>query len=97
MKNGVGIGFVENGDIYSGTWKEGKREGFGSCKFYKGGYYKGEWLNDEIVGVGVLMMINGFTISGKFINNGRVTAGQKYQILVRFNIINYTVFKWRIL
>ena len=55
MKNGIGIGFLENGDIYSGVWKEGKREGYGACKFFKGGYYKGEWINDEMVGNGILV------------------------------------------
>ncbi|CDW71949.1 UNKNOWN [Stylonychia lemnae] len=81
MKNGMGIGFLESGDIYSGVWKEGKREGFGACKFFKGGYYKGEWLNDEMIGNGILVKIDGTVIGGKFLNNGRVTAGQKYQIL----------------
>jgi len=46
MKNGNGMCFLDNGDMYSGSWKDGKREGFGICKFYKGGYYKGEWIND---------------------------------------------------
>jgi hypothetical protein len=46
MKNGTGMCFLDNGDIYSGAWKDGKREGFGVCKFFNGGYYKGEWLND---------------------------------------------------
>eukprot|EP00347_Sterkiella_histriomuscorum_P023389 403334820 len=81
MKNGQGIGFLENGDIFSGQWKDGKRDGFGSCKFFKGGYYKGQWVNDQILGEGVLVIIDGLTIGGKFKENGMVVAGQKYQIL----------------
>ena len=50
MKNGIGLGFLDNGDLYSGVWKDGKREGHGTCKFFDGGYYKGEWVNDLIVG-----------------------------------------------
>lgn len=50
MNNGIGIAFIENGDIYSGTWKDGKRDGTGCCKFFSGGYYKGEWQGDEIFG-----------------------------------------------
>lgn len=44
--NGQDTGFIENGDIYSGIFKDGLRDGMGSCKFFNGGYYKGEWKND---------------------------------------------------
>lgn len=27
VKNGIGIGFLNNGDLYSGAWKDGKRHG----------------------------------------------------------------------
>ena len=66
MKNGMGIGFTESGDLYSGTWKNGLRDGSGSCKFFNGGYYRGEWSADEMSGQGVLVLKNGLTISGKF-------------------------------
>ncbi len=82
MKNGLGMGFLDNGDLYSGAWKDGKREGYGTCKFYQGGYYKGEWLNDQIAGQGIMIKVNGFTISGKFVDNGRNIPNTKYQILV---------------
>ena len=47
FKNGPGASFLDNGDLYSGQWKDGKREGFGICKFFKGGYYKGDWIADK--------------------------------------------------
>ena len=50
MKNGMGIGFTDQGDLYSGTWKNGLRDGSGSCKFFSGGYYRGEWSADEMIG-----------------------------------------------
>ena len=66
MKNGIGIGFLDNGDIYSGIWKDGKREGNGVCKMFdtKGAYryYKGEWHQDQIHGTGIMVMNNGLTL-----------------------------------
>jgi hypothetical protein len=46
---------MDNGDLYSGAWKEGEREGYGTCKFYTGGYYRGEWAKDRICGLGFLV------------------------------------------
>lgn len=83
MKNGTGIGFLDNGDIYSGVWKDGKRDGVGCCKFLNaqgagnigvGGkliaYYKGQWVNDEILGEGIMVMVDGLTVGGKFKERG---------------------------
>ena len=42
-----------NGNKYKGTFKNGKRHGFGTFTLVDGGKYSGEWLNDEISGQGI--------------------------------------------
>ena len=71
LRNGVGMGFMDNGDLYSGNMKEGKRHDMGVCKLYKDGiYYRGEWVNDHIQGLGTMVKQDGLTIAGKFGENG---------------------------
>lgn len=88
IKNGSGAGFLDNGDLYSGQWKSGKRDGHGSCKFYSGGYYKGEWSEDKIHGVGILALKSGLIIQGKFTEQ-QIIKDSSYQIFVNFIEIMY--------
>ena len=53
---------MDNGDLYSGAWKDGTRNGSGCCKFFDGRYYKGEWLNNMIQGNGIQVLKNGIII-----------------------------------
>ena len=36
-----------NGDIYQGSWKDGKANGFGVFVDTNGSMYQGEWNNDQ--------------------------------------------------
>jgi hypothetical protein len=82
IKSGNGVAFLNNGDIYSGSWQRGLRDGTGSCKFYQGGYYKGVWVDDEINGKGVYMRPDGITLMGIFLAGGKIPLeGGRYKIL----------------
>ena len=43
---GKGVKQYEEGDKYSGEFKEGKRSGHGTLISENGRRYEGEWLND---------------------------------------------------
>jgi hypothetical protein len=41
-----------NGDRYEGQWKDGKRDGQGTCTYANRDRYKGKWVDDTWSGVG---------------------------------------------
>ena len=46
MQNGKGTYYWDNGDVYSGEWKNGKKHGSGTYRSANGREYSGAWLND---------------------------------------------------
>ncbi|CAL6088243.1 Conserved_hypothetical protein [Hexamita inflata] len=58
-----------NGDVYSGNWANGMRNGTGKQIFSNGDEYEGEWMNDQYHGLGVLTFADGSQYSGTFVNN----------------------------
>ena len=54
----------KNGDIYSGNWKDDKREREGIIKFNNNNIYNGIWKNDKIQGKGSYQFKNGDLIKG---------------------------------
>jgi hypothetical protein len=44
MKHGRGTDYFANGDKYSGTYKNGKPEGFGLYTWQNGSYYEGKFV-----------------------------------------------------
>lgn len=62
-----------DGSVYKGSWKDGKRHGYGSIKFFRSGnVYQGEWLNGKQDGRGELLMgsgeYEGLTLEGTWKN-----------------------------
>ncbi len=43
---GHGVRVSKNGDVYTGQWKAGKRNGRGKLVRANGDTYEGEWKND---------------------------------------------------
>ena len=41
---------MPNGAIYTGEWKNEKREGYGMQEWPDGSRYEGEWINDKANG-----------------------------------------------
>lgn len=69
IPNGNGTLNYYNGDIYTGEFSGGKRNGKGKTTFKAGGSYDGEYANDVMSGNGVMIYANGDVISGEFKNN----------------------------
>ncbi len=57
------------GDIYTGDFSDGKRNGLGKTVFKAGGSYEGEYKDDSMSGKGKMIYANGDIIEGQFENN----------------------------
>ena len=87
--------------VYSGDWKNGKKEGHG--KFYIGpnSYYEGDFSNGEITGFGTRYYENGNLYVGEFKKgefDGRGTftdniSGEQYEGDPQKVVINCPSFK----
>jgi len=53
LRNGNGVGYYSNGNIYEGEWVNDKKHGHGKYIFKNGDIYEGEFKNDEINGKGI--------------------------------------------
>ncbi|MFN0276429.1 MAG: hypothetical protein ACKVPJ_11820 [Chitinophagales bacterium] len=67
--NGNGTYKWENGDMYSGTWKDGVRTGYGRYDWADGSYYVGNFLNSLLDGEGAYYAVSGTEMVGWFANN----------------------------
>ena len=47
--NGTGIGYNEEGKIYSGEWKDGEPHGMGKLTISKGKHLEGRWEKGQLV------------------------------------------------
>ena len=50
---------LDNGDVYKGEWKNGKKSGKGIFTWNSGNIYEGNWINGKRTGNGVMAMSNG--------------------------------------
>ena len=76
-KNGKGIEFFNNGDMYEGNYKDNKKEGKGIYYFNFGDNYEGDYKNDERDGKGIYYYNNGDRYEGDF-KNGKFEGKGKY-------------------
>ena len=76
LPNGYGEFHYDNGDIYIGEMKEGKRVGNGSIKYSDGSMAQGNFVNDELNGEGVYLGVV------KDVN------GQKVRLQYKGNFVN---------
>lgn len=49
----------ENGNMYEGYLKNGKRNGYGKFYFNHGGEYEGNWVENKMQGQGILYYPSG--------------------------------------
>ena len=57
--NGNGTYTFENGDKYTGLWRQGKCEGYGVYSFTNGDIYKGAFIAGKMEGRGTYIYSNG--------------------------------------
>jgi len=65
----------QNGDIYDGSLKNGKREGYGVYAYKNGDRYAGDWKNDLREGYGVYTDESGVRYAGDWKNDLREGYG----------------------
>jgi hypothetical protein len=65
--NGEGSYTYSNGDVYTGSFFNSLRHGYGKCIFSEGSIYEGDWNNDQCHGNGKLQSKD-FTYVGEFKN-----------------------------
>lgn len=75
--NGFGVYVYENGDIYTGNFKEDKREGDGSFLYENKEVFKGLYSQDSRNGKGIYKFKNGDSYSGNF-KNGEIEGDGVY-------------------
>lgn len=60
VRHGLGrMEFRDTGDVYSGQWKDNKRDGKGTYVWASGSKYEGEFQHDRMTGVGRTTWVNG--------------------------------------
>jgi len=77
--HGKGTRRFPNGNVYTGSYQEGKRSGDGRCYYANGDMYTGEWGNDQMNGFGRYYYSNGQCFEGFFLEGSRNGMG-KYQL-----------------
>lgn len=77
--HGQGTRRFKNGNVFAGTYKEGKRSGHGRCYFANGDMYVGEWKADVMSGFGRYYYNHGQSFEGFFKDGIRHGKG-KYQL-----------------
>lgn len=81
-KNGLPNGYGEqiyytHGGKYSGTFKDGLKEGKGTLTFPNGETYTGDWVSDIRHGNGKMKYADGVEYEGEFQNNQRHGKGKQ--------------------
>merc|ERR1712029_1204970 len=56
MGEGRGVATYPKGQVYDGTWVQGKREGRGTIRFTWGAVYEGRFKDDYMEGQGTMKM-----------------------------------------
>ena len=79
-REGKGMYFFKDGDVYDGEWKNGDMHGKGIYYYVNGEVYEGEWKNGKMEGKGIYYYLNGDIYDGYFYNNSRQGKGVYYYI-----------------
>lgn len=75
QRHGEGTYFWKSGDVYTGKWVGGKKEGFGIEKFTNGARYTGEFKNSLRNGSGVYIYPDGGKYEGQWKNGKKEGKG----------------------
>jgi hypothetical protein len=73
--NGFGVYVYENGDIYTGNFRDDLREGDGSFLYENGEVFKGQYAKDLRNGKGIYKFKNGDNFAGEFIKGEIADSG----------------------
>ena len=68
----------QSGDMFSGRWKEGIIDGYGSFSWKKVGNYKGSWMNGKRNGYGTMVYNSGSRYEGEWRDDNYHGEGTYY-------------------
>ena len=85
LPEGRGVAYYDNGDVYDGEWRGGKKEGNGNYTWQNEVRYEGNWVDDAMSGLGTLHYPNGNRFEGEFRNGFQNGKG----VLIYSNGIRY--------
>ena len=71
---GFGIHIQPAGDLYTGYYKDGVKQGQGTLNMYNGELYEGNWVNNALTGLGKNITSDGTKFEGEF-QNGLLING----------------------
>jgi hypothetical protein len=74
LRHGRGT-YKHGGDVYSGDWVRGKRNGHGVQKYATGAEYEGEWKKDQRHGYGSMLYPSGNKFTGNFVADDKSGHG----------------------
>ena len=86
---GQGTRRFKNGNVFAGTYREGKRSGHGRCYFANGDMYVGEWKGDVMSGFGRYYYNHGQSFEGCFQDGKRHGKGKHQLTDGRVDIYRY--------
>ena len=69
-----------SGDVYTGSFVNGKRSGFGTYVYKNGNAYTGQWVDGKRTGRGKMTFSNGAVYSGEFIDGSFSGNGEIHYI-----------------
>lgn len=75
VRHGFDICRYENGAIYEGEWRDGRKHGRGIYRTPDGEYYDGEWADDKRHGQGTYMFVSGTKYVGAWERGARHGLG----------------------
>jgi len=75
-RHGQGKATLPNGDIYEGTYKDGKRHGLGNYRFKNGAKYVGEYVKNKKHGMGEFHYPDGSKYEGGWVEDQRSGFGK---------------------
>jgi len=73
-REGFGVMRCKDGQMYTGQWQNGKRNGQGTL-FFENGVFEGQWVDDYAHGVGTISHKNGDIFKGEYKNNKKCGPG----------------------
>jgi hypothetical protein len=71
--------FYRNGDVFVGSYRRGKKNGYGTYYYSEGGTYEGTFLNDKRHGLGKMIHEDGQIFVGMYFRDKKDGKGILYR------------------
>lgn len=75
LRNGFGVYYFPNGDVYIGEWVRNQMEGKGTYFYIEGDVYDGTFVEGTKDGFGTFYYTNGHLFHGEWVNDNKAGKG----------------------